>query len=930
MNFERSEVVPIRTQKVPQNIETPVTFAAVPNAYVRYAYARSSESMNAQTDGQDYLCFKHNDQRLVFVVCDGVGSSFCGNLAARILGDNLLDWLWALDIEYLGGEAALVESATAYLNNKLQKQAQLEVEEYEIPGSDQMNALILQALNAQRAYGSEAIFVAGRIDHPGPMMIDGLASFIWMGDSQLHLYDRDEQEIDIDATWTSGNRFSTVQGTKGTMSGWMQPWTAISRVTAFSDGLTAHVEGVAGYSDTKLDREIHIGSRLATSDDVSFIDIVLRTPTYEGYPHGEIPDRQSERPHLQSIWNPKGSDSFELTWNWPADKKASFLIQEARNPALADAVTHEVIQGQTSWRPQEDIQPGVYYYRVRAVPKRGPLTPWSELRHTKVAYPPPAAPTLTMVDVESTSPTLNWTEEGDALDYMLERSTDSAFTAFDIVYEGRGTNWVQANTIEPNTYFFRVRAISDGGPSAYSEQVEVEITLPPPPVPQLGVAGFGGASGYELRWQSSPGATYYEVEQADLNSDDIEVSRVDDIRYHVAGNNYGEFAFRVRACHQYGCSDWSNPQEIYIVPPAPMQAPSLRVEDADDEGNTRFVWSEVANATRYEIESAATDTFVDAATQSTDKTSIDFDTSNPGKLLVRVRAVNKGGRGPWSTFQMVTTTPEIPAWIEAKADDEANTIELGWASVAGLVDYRLEMRDASSTRTIYFGEETHHTFDLAEINGREALFRIRAEVDSNIYSDWQVSDALAVGAGQGRIEIAMPQLDDQGQIKLNWNTVANADHYEVDTAMDATFTNAKTQRVSTTSATIYAAAAGTYHFRARAVIKGRPAATSQPVSIEVIRSTAPQMFQPATLNNQTTFELTWRGVPGTDYYEFQESRSPDFTEAVTHKAKIFHPSQKVALPMDKRLGSTFHYRVRSVGKDEQPSPWSNVVSFDVK
>ena len=84
--FGNSEVVPIRTQTVPQTIETPVTFAPVPNAYVRFAYARSSDSMANQIEGQDYLCFRHNDQRLVFVVADGVGSSFCGNLAARILG----------------------------------------------------------------------------------------------------------------------------------------------------------------------------------------------------------------------------------------------------------------------------------------------------------------------------------------------------------------------------------------------------------------------------------------------------------------------------------------------------------------------------------------------------------------------------------------------------------------------------------------------------------------------------------------------------------------------------------------------------------------------------------------------------------------------------------------------------------------------------
>src|SRR5689334_4081259 len=163
MLFERSEPVPIRSQRVPQSIETPVTFVAAPGVYVRYAYSRSSDSMASGIEGQDYLCFQHNDQKFVFVICDGVGSSFCGNLAARILGDGLLEWLWSADITYLGGAAALSEAATSALN-RLQKHARHEVEDYQIP--DQISPLVRQALEAQRAYGSEAVFVAMRVDHP--------------------------------------------------------------------------------------------------------------------------------------------------------------------------------------------------------------------------------------------------------------------------------------------------------------------------------------------------------------------------------------------------------------------------------------------------------------------------------------------------------------------------------------------------------------------------------------------------------------------------------------------------------------------------------------------------------------------------------------------------------------------------------------------
>jgi hypothetical protein len=278
--FGRSEVVPIRTQRVPQKIETPVTFQSVPNAYVRFAYARSSDSMNNQVEGQDYLCFEHNDQRLVFVVCDGVGSSFCGNLAARILGDALLEWLWALDIGYMGGAAGLSEAATSHLN-RIQKQAQHEVAEYQIP--DTISGLVRQALEAQRAYGSEAIFAAARIDHPGPVFADGLVSVVWMGDTQIHVLGEDGAPLDLGGQWNNANRWSSSQGVKGRMSAWMHELTGVGRVLAFTDGLSTHAESIFDYGDSKLDREIHAGSRLASSDDVAFVDMVLRSPVYEGY-----------------------------------------------------------------------------------------------------------------------------------------------------------------------------------------------------------------------------------------------------------------------------------------------------------------------------------------------------------------------------------------------------------------------------------------------------------------------------------------------------------------------------------------------------------------------------------------------------------------------------------------------------------------------
>ena len=75
-------------------------------------------------------------------------------------------------------------------------------------------------------------------------------------------------------------------------------------------------------------------------------------------------------------------------WRWPGNgNRLSYIIQEATSPALTDARTIEVPQGQMSWRPSTPPG-GHYYYRVRAVRFRRAIA-LSELRQTRRA---PARP----------------------------------------------------------------------------------------------------------------------------------------------------------------------------------------------------------------------------------------------------------------------------------------------------------------------------------------------------------------------------------------------------------------------------------------------------------------------------------------------------------------------------------------------------------
>ena len=921
----KSEVVPIRTQRVPQTIETPVSFVSAPGAYVRFAYSRSSDSMNSQIEGQDYLCFQHNDQRLVFVVCDGVGSSFCGNLAARILGDALLEWLWTLDVTYLGGPSALNEAAVSYLN-RIQKQAQLEVSEYEIPG--EMSGLVRQALEAQRVYGSEAIFAACRIDHPSPMIPDGLISVMWMGDTQIHVIDEEEHEFDLGGEWNNANRWSTVQGTKGRMFTWMRELQGVGRAYAFTDGLNAHAENLAEYGDSKLDREIHAGAKLPTSDDVALVDVVLRSPIYEGFPDPDLPDFNAEVPRLEQIWNPTGANTYELRWNWNGSDKDRFIIQEATNPALTDARLIEVSTAGMLWRPSMSQVPGHYYYRVRAIKRHGGMTPWSELRLTKVAYPPPSAPKL-RVDGEK-PPVLVWSEEGDTIDYTLEQSGEPDFEQPEIVYTGRGTSWtVPISTKKSGMLYYRVQAISDGGPSPWSEVQEVEIRVPPPPKPTLSVGRYGHALGpYEFRWQPVPGAVRYELQRVEADRSEEEIIDVSDTNYLVPDLEPGNYSYAVRACNDYICSEWSNTQFIAVAVQAPSEAPVLEMEGPDADGGVRLSWSEVDDATEYVLELSDQADFVNARLQTQTNTFVDLQRREPGPLFIRVCGANSGGDGPWSNPVSSTVAPNAPEWLDAKVTEGVENITVTWGAV-GRASYRLEMAADNSPefREVYSGE--HTSFEMLTPADAEALrFRVRADI-SGAQSAWWTGDAVMLSTTPPAPFLEKPTIDDKSTVRLRWQPVNGAIHYILEAAREESFaTTHSSTPINDTEILFHAPTSGTYWFRIKAANKSQVSKPSASVSIKVERPHPPMLWPVDPVKANQAFEVAWKGMPNCVYYELQVSNDPAFPNSTTETNRVIHPAQKLTIPGQPE--GRVYLRVRSIDDSNIASLWSDTLGVDVQ
>lgn len=238
----------------------------VPPAIVRLLLDRSSDGASRSEPSQDYLILEHTPSRLCFAVTDGVGSSFIGQLAAQFLARNVVRWLF--DRSPIVDEHDLSSSLTAFLAG-LTEEAGDVVASYPIP--EGRSEIVLDILEQQRAYGSEAMIVCGRIDWPG----NGAAriGLSWLGDAHLRVQLSDESIEDLSGQ--TSDRWSTRLGPRGDVQSWVRPTAEVARIIACSDGLLPELDAVIQLPDSALESRLARLAGESASDDIALVDIAL-------------------------------------------------------------------------------------------------------------------------------------------------------------------------------------------------------------------------------------------------------------------------------------------------------------------------------------------------------------------------------------------------------------------------------------------------------------------------------------------------------------------------------------------------------------------------------------------------------------------------------------------------------------------------------
>lgn len=251
--------------KQKQKQEVKVTLQEKATLAYRYAYNRSAECMQNDDPGQDYLAFREDHARLVFVLCDGVSQSFFGDVAASFLGDRLVDWLWS-------SAALRVNEIALALQNYLSSLVPNATERVAItPLEDGIPDMLRSVLEEKRATGSETMFVAGVVDTTHCKAI-----LLSLGDMRLRVWNQSKFEItnELGLSPNTNERWSTLRGSIGTVHVKELPLEKIYSIAAYSDGL-ARVDKAPLFrlSNRAVQESIYLSLESPSSDDVSFFQI---------------------------------------------------------------------------------------------------------------------------------------------------------------------------------------------------------------------------------------------------------------------------------------------------------------------------------------------------------------------------------------------------------------------------------------------------------------------------------------------------------------------------------------------------------------------------------------------------------------------------------------------------------------------------------
>ena len=556
----------------------------------------------------------------------------------------------------------------------------------------------------------------------------------------------------------------------------------------------------------------------------------------------------------------------------------------------------------------------------------------------------PAAPTVTGGNDSQGRPTLKWNAVSGAAKYEVyrARSKSGDYIKYSTV---TGTSYTNTSYIENgNTYYYKVRALdANGTAGAWGSIVSVTYkqTLPAPTV-----TGGNDAQGRPtLKWNAVSGAAKYEVYRARSRSGEyIKYSTVTGTSYTNTsyiedGNTY---YYKVRALDASGTAGaWSSIVSVTYRAASTGTLPAPTVTGGNDaQGRPTLTWNAVTGAAKYEVyraRSQSGDYIKYSTVTGTSYTNTSY-IEDGNTYYYKVRALDANGTaGAWGSIVSVTyraaSTGTLSAPTVTGGNDAQGRPTLKWNAVTGAAKYEVYRARSLNGDYIKYSTVTGTSYTNTSYieDGNTYYYKVRALKSDGTAGAWSSIVSVtyrAASTGTLSAPAVTGGNDAQGRPTLTWKAVTGAAKYEVYRARSKDGDYIKYSTVTGTSYTntSYIEDGNTYYYKVRALKSdGTAGAWSSIVSVTYRAASTGTLSAPAVTGGndaQGRPTLTWKAVTGAAKYEVYRStsRSGTYTKYSTQTSTSYTNSSYLT------SGTTYYYKVRTLGSDGSYGPYSSVVS----
>jgi titin len=552
---------------------------------------------------------------------------------------------------------------------------------------------------------------------------------------------------------------------------------------------------------------------------------------------------------------PISASKVTLAWADNSNNETGFVVQRSSdggNTWITLAMTAANI---TTYDDTSVTGATTYEYQVQA------YNTFSTSGFTSVASATtvPLTPTgLTATAGSTTQVAIAWAGVTGATGYLLERSTDNATWSQIGSTTPDVANYADSGLSSGTQYYYRVRATSNAGNSAYAT-VASALTLPGTPAGL--VTSSVAATQVTLSWGAVTGAASYQIDRSPNNSTWTALGTSVTAAYTDTGLTAGtHYYYRVRGVNPSGISANSTSLNVLTVP----AAPTVLAVTATSATQISLSWQASTGASSYSIERS-----LDGSTWAQITTLSGTSYNNTGltagtTYYYRLRAVNTGGNSVYSSTYTVPTFPGVPVGTTATATS-ATQVAVSWGAVAGATSYAVE-RSIDGTNWSSLGSAATTTFNDTTASGGTTYYYHVSAVNTSGASAFGTSvSTLTLPAAPGTVGAAVTAT----QVTLTWGAVTGATSYTVEKSTDGTTWSG----VGTPTVASYVdsgLASGTHYYYRVTAVDGTGASAHSGTTNALTLPATPGT-PGAAVNSTTQVTVTWTGVTGAATYAVEQS-----------------------------------------------------------